>query len=157
VHAHAGFKEELIYRGYVLQTLSSGLGLFWGIVISSLYFGIEHLSNPNSTWISAAGIFIIALLFVYAYIRSGQLWLPIGLHFGWNFFQSTLYGFPVSGFDRPGLFHINIAGPELWTGGAFGPEAGLIILPICVLGAILIHQFTKQRQNRFWLQTTVNY
>jgi membrane protease YdiL (CAAX protease family) len=112
-------------------------------VISSLYFGIDHLSNPNSNWLSAAGISIIALFFVYAYIRSSQLWLPIGLHFGWNFFQSTLYGFPVSGFDRPGLFHINISGPELWTGGAFGPEAGLIMIPICLLGILLVKLFTK--------------
>ena len=147
VYAHAGFKEELIFRGYVLQTLVSGLNLFWGVVISSLYFGVDHLSNPNSTWMSAAGIFIIALFFVCGYLRTGQLWLPIGLHFGWNFFQNAVFGFPVSGFDRPGLFHTTISGPELWTGGAFGPEAGLIILPICVPGALLIHQFTKRREH----------
>lgn len=145
VYAHAGFKEELIFRGYVLQTLISGLNLFWGVVISSLYFGIDHLSNPNNTWMSAAGIFIIALFFVYGYIRTGQLWLPIGLHFGWNFFENGLFGFPVSGFDRPGLFHINISGPELWTGGAFGPEAGLLMIPVCLIGALMVNIFTKGR------------
>jgi membrane protease YdiL (CAAX protease family) len=145
VYAHAGFKEELIYRGYVLQTLISGLNLFWGVAISSLYFGIDHLSNPNSTWMSAAGIFIIALFFVYGYIRTGQLWLPIGLHFGWNFFENAFFGFPVSGFDRPGLFHINISGPNLWTGGAFGPEAGLLMIPVCLIGTWLVNIFTKGR------------
>lgn len=92
------------------------------------------------------GIFFIAVFFVYGYARTGQLWLPIGLHVGWNFFQRTL-GFPVSGYSFSGWLEINVPGPELWTGGAFGPEAGLIILPICVLGSILIYQFTKQREH----------
>jgi membrane protease YdiL (CAAX protease family) len=138
--------EELVYRGYILQTLASGLNLRWAILISSVYFGIEHLSNPNSSWMAAAGIFFIALLFIYGFIRTGQLWLPIGLHIGWNFFQSSVFGFTVSGLDRPGLLDITVSGPELWTGGAFGPEAGIIILPICVLGAVLVHLYTKRHR-----------
>jgi len=146
IQVHAGFKEELIFRGYMLQTLISGLNLFWGIVVSSLLFGLDHLSNPNSTWLSAALISLNALVFVYAYLRTVQLWLSVGLHFGWNFFQGTIFGFTVSGFEHPGLFHTSISAPTLWTGGAFGPEAGLIILPICLLGAVLIYLYTKQRE-----------
>ncbi|HSL42259.1 MAG TPA: type II CAAX endopeptidase family protein [Anaerolineales bacterium] len=153
VYILVAWNEELVYRGYILQSLASGLNLGWGILISSLYFGMEHLSNPNSTWMAVAGIFLLALLFVYAYIRTAQLWLPIGMHLGWNFFQSTVFGFPVSGHDRPGLFRITVSGPELWTGGAFGPEAGLVILPICLLGAMLIHWFTKHRKKRLMLET----
>ena len=138
--------EELVYRGYILQTLASGLNLTWAILISSVYFGIEHLSNPNSSWMAAAGIFFIALFFIYGFVRTGQLWLPIGLHIGWNFFQSSVFGFPVSGLDRPGLLDITVSGPELWTGGAFGPEAGIIILPICVLGTVLVHIYTKHHR-----------
>ena len=138
--------EELVYRGYVMQTIASGLNLAWGILISSVYFGLEHLSNPNSSGMAAVGIFFIGLFFVYGYIRTGQLWLPIGLHIGWNFFQSSVFGFPVSGLDRPGLLHITVSGPELWTGGAFGPEAGLVILPICVFGTVLVHIYTKRHK-----------
>src|SRR5829696_972397 len=147
VYLLVAWNEELIYRGYILQSLVSGLNLRWGILLSSVYFGLEHLSNPNSTGMAVAGIFILALLFVYAYLRTGQLWLPIGMHLGWNFFQSSVFGFPVSGFDRLGLFHITVSGPGLWTGGAFGPEAGLVVLPACLLGAVLIHWFTKQRKH----------
>ncbi len=147
VYMLVGWSEELVYRGYILQSLASGLNLTWAIIISSVYFGVEHLSNQDSSWMAAAGIFFIALFFVYGYIRTGQLWLPIGMHIGWNFFQSTVFGFPVSGYDRPGLFQINVSGPELWTGGGFGPEAGLIILPICLLGALLIHIYTKRREH----------
>ncbi|HSK87306.1 MAG TPA: CPBP family intramembrane glutamic endopeptidase [Anaerolineales bacterium] len=144
VYVLVGWNEELIYRGYVLQSLASGLNLTWGVIISSLYFGVEHLSNPNSNWLAVGGILFIGLLFAYGYIRTSQLWLPIGMHIGWNFFESTVFGFPVSGYDRPGLFRITVSGPEMWTGGAFGPEAGLIILPICLLGALLINLYTKR-------------
>lgn len=140
------WNEELVYRGYIMQSLASGLNLTLGILISSLYFGIEHLSNPNSNGMAVAGIFLIGLFFAYAYIRTGQLWLSIGLHLGWNFFESAVFGFPVSGYDRPGLFHISVSGPEPWTGGAFGPEAGLIMIPIVLFGALLIYLYTKHRQ-----------
>lgn len=139
------WNEELVYRGYIMQSLASGLNLTLGILISSIYFGIEHLSNPNSNGMAVAGIFLIGLFFAYAYVRAGQLWLPIGLHIGWNFFESAVFGFPVSGYDRPGLLHITVSGPEFWTGGAFGPEAGFIILPITLLGAALIYLYTKHR------------
>jgi membrane protease YdiL (CAAX protease family) len=89
------------------------------------------------------GITFLALLHVYGYIRTRQLWLPIGLHAGWNIFQRSL-GFPVSGYELSGLLDINVSGPKLWTGGAFGPEAGLIILPICALGADLEHRPRQQ-------------
>ena len=138
-----GWNEELVYRGYILQTLTSGLNLLWALLISSFYFGIEHLSNPNSSWMAVGGIFFIGLFSAYGYLRTSQLWLPIGIHTGWNFFQNAVFGFPVSGFNRPGLFRITVSGPDLWTGGAFGPEAGLIILPICILGAVLVNMYTK--------------
>ena len=69
----------------------------------------------------------------------------MGLHAGWNILQRSL-GFPLSGYELSRLLKINVSGPELWTGGAFGPEAGLIILPISGLGALLIHRSTRQRE-----------
>ena len=139
------WNEELIYRGYIMQSLASGFNLTWGILISSIYFGIEHLSNPNSNGMAVAGIFLAGLFLAYGFLRTGQLWLPIGLHLGWNFFESAVFGFPVSGYDRPGLLNITVSGPEFWTGGAFGPEAGFIILPINLIGVILIYLYTKHR------------
>ena len=128
-----GWNEELLSRGYHLQTIASGLNLFWGVIISSAVFGILHLGNPNATWLSAAGIFFAGLYFAYAYLRTKQLWLPMGLHLGWNFFEGVVFGFPVSGLDIYALTRIQVHGPELWTGGAFGPEAGLIVLPLAAL------------------------
>jgi len=140
-----GFNEELLFRGYHLQTITSGSNLFWGLLISSIIFGSLHLGNPNATWVSAAGIFFAGLFLAYGYTRTQQLWLPIGLHLGWNFFEGVVFGYPVSGLTIYPLMNIKVSGPQVWTGGAFGPEAGLIILPALVVGAILINLYTRSR------------
>ncbi len=150
VFIFVGWNEELLSRGYHLQTLASGLNLVWGIVFSSAVFGLLHLGNPNATWISAGGIFLAGLFLAYGYVRTRQLWLSIGLHIGWNFFEGVVFGFPVSGLDIYPLTHIRIQGPELWTGGAFGPEAGLVVVPGLLLGSILINYYsrlTRKNQN----------
>jgi membrane protease YdiL (CAAX protease family) len=143
----AGWNEELLSRGYHLQTIASGLNLSWGVIISSAVFGLLHIFNPNATWVSALGIFFAGVYFAYAYIRTRQLWLSIGLHIGWNFFEGVVFGFPVSGLDMYALTRIKVEGPEIWTGGAFGPEAGLIVLPSLILGGFLIYFYTMKRAN----------
>lgn len=142
------WSEELLSRGYHLQTLASGLNVFWGVVISSSVFGALHLGNPNATWVSAAGIFLAGLFFAYGYLRTGQLWLPIGMHLGWNFFEGVVFGFPVSGLDIYPLARILVSGPEIWTGGAFGPEAGLIVIPALLAGTGLIYFYTIGRKDQ---------
>jgi hypothetical protein len=139
------WNEELQARGYHLQTIASGLNLFWGVIISSAVFGLQHLANPNATWVSTAALLLAGIFFAYAYIRTKQLWLPMGLHLGWNFFEGVVFGFPVSGLDIYALTRIELTGPVLWTGGAFGPEAGLIVLPALILGALIIHLYTTKR------------
>jgi hypothetical protein len=140
-----GWSEELLSRGYHLQTIASGTNLLWGVIISSAVFGILHFRNPSATWVSTAGIFLAGVYLAYGYIRTKQLWLSIGLHIGWNFFEGVVFGFPVSGLDIYALTRITVHGPEIWTGGAFGPEAGLIILPALALGVLLIYLYTMKR------------
>lgn len=147
VFVFVGWNEELLSRGYHLQTLASGLNLFWGVVISSAVFGVLHLGNPNATWVSAAGIFLAGLFLAYGYLSTKQLWLPIGLHIGWNFFEGVVFGFPVSGLDIYRLMRITVDGPELWTGGRFGPEAGLVVVPGILLGAALIFMYSRFIRN----------
>lgn len=141
-----GWNEELLSRGYHLQTIASGINLFWGLMLSSAVFGILHLSNPGATWVSTAGIFLAGLFLAYGYLRTGQLWLSIGLHIGWNFFEGVVFGFPVSGLNIYPLTRIQVQGPQVWTGGAFGPEAGLVILPALLIGAGLIFLYTRNRR-----------
>ncbi len=140
------WQEELLFRGYRLQNITEGLNPIWGVVISSLWFGAVHFFNPHATVISSAGIFLAGLFLAYGYLRTGQLWLSIGLHIGWNFFEGVVFGFPVSGLDIYALTRIRVSGPDLWTGGAFGPEAGLIVLPGLLIGAGLIFLYTRHRR-----------
>jgi hypothetical protein len=145
VYIFVGWQEELLSRGYHLQTITSGINLFWGVLISSAVFGFLHLLNPGATWMSTAGIFFAGIYLAYAYIRTKQLWLSIGLHIGWNFFEGVVFGFPVSGTEAYALTRISVHGPEIWTGGVFGPEAGLIVLPSLILGGLLIYLYTRRR------------
>ncbi|HET6846210.1 MAG TPA: type II CAAX endopeptidase family protein, partial [Anaerolineales bacterium] len=92
-----GWNEELMSRGYHLQTLASGLNLVWAWILSSLVFGVLHLANPHANGMAVAGIILAGLFLGYGFIRTGQLWLSIGLHTGWNFFEGVVFGFPVSG------------------------------------------------------------
>jgi membrane protease YdiL (CAAX protease family) len=141
-----GWNEELLSRGYHLQNLADGLNLTWGVILSSAVFGVLHLANPNATWRSALGIFLAGLFLAYGYSRTRQLWLPIGLHIGWNFFEGAVFGFPVSGMEFYQLIRQTVSGPELWTGGAFGPEAGLVVLPALALGAMLVHAYATVKR-----------
>jgi membrane protease YdiL (CAAX protease family) len=139
-----GFSEEILSRGYHLQNLKDGLGLGWALLLSSLIFAWMHTANPNSSWISMLGILLAGYFLAYGWVRTGQLWLSIGLHIGWNFFEGNVFGFPVSGLSTFRLIEHHPTGPSLITGGAFGPEAGIIILPAMALGLLLIHSYTRR-------------
>ncbi|HBR33767.1 MAG TPA: CPBP family intramembrane metalloprotease domain-containing protein, partial [Firmicutes bacterium] len=91
------------------------------------------------------GILMAGVLFALAYIVTGALYLPLALHFSWNFFQS-FFGFAVSGFAFPSIFQLEVTGPELWTGGAFGPEAGCsgLFLLVLAIGATLLYGRHRQ-------------
>jgi len=143
LYIFVAWNEELLFRGYQLQTLASGLNLFWAVIISSAVFGVAHLITPNATWVGAALIFLAALFLAYGYVRTKQLWLCIGLHIGWNFFEGVVFGFQVSGSDIYSVIRHQVTGPELWTGGAYGPEAGLIVLPALAIGMALIYAYTR--------------
>ncbi|MGH2620617.1 MAG: lysostaphin resistance A-like protein [Anaerolineales bacterium] len=140
-----GFYEELLFRGYYLQNLKDGTNLAVAVLASSAVFGLAHLGNLNASLTSTLGIFAAGLFLAYAWLRTRALWLPIGIHIGWNFLQGPVFGFEVSGNPTPSLVKHVVDGPELITGGAFGPEAGLIVLPAMAVGAGLIWWYTRRR------------
>lgn len=142
-----GWQEELLARGYWLQNLADGLKSQWAVLISSVLFALGHLLNPNVSWIAILGLVMAGIFLAYGYLRTRQLWLPIGLHIGWNFFEGTIFGFPVSGLtEMPQFIHQSAQGPTWITGGLFGPEAGLVMLPAIALGVLLIFGYTQRAQ-----------
>ena len=142
-----GWQEELLNRGYYLQNLVDGLNLPCAVLLSSLIFASIHLLNPNFTLTAWVGLILAGLFLAYGYMRTRQLWLPIGLHIGWNFFEGVVFGFPVSGSSFYPLVRQSVEGPSLLTGGTFGPEAGLLCLLVMVFGAFIIYWYTRSKQH----------
>jgi hypothetical protein len=140
-----GWYEELLSRGYWLRNMTEGSNLPLAVLLSSAAFAALHSGNPGASWRNFAGLFVAGVWFAFAAVRSRGLWLPIGAHIGWNFFEGVVFGFPVSGLDTPRLLRQAAAGDPLWTGGGFGPEAGLILLPALALGALAIWAYTRGR------------
>jgi membrane protease YdiL (CAAX protease family) len=141
-----GWSEELLSRGYWLQNLAEGLGTPWGVLLSSGFFAAMHIGNPYFSWQAFLGLLTSGIFLAWGYLRTHRLWLPIGLHTGWNYFEGVIFGFPVSGLDSFRLLRQTVDGPMLLTGGAFGPEAGLMLLPALCLGIILINLYTSNRK-----------
>ena len=97
------------------------------LIILSLLFGIAHAINPNVTIFSIINIVVAGILLSTAYIKTHSLWLSIGIHFSWNFTQGCIFSFPVSGqVSKNTITTLSQTGPEWITGGAFGPEGGIL-------------------------------
>ena len=157
-----GFYEELLSRGYHLKNLAEGLSgkfikpqsaILLATLITSINFGIMHASNPNASLASTLNISLAGVFLSTAYVFTGQLAIPIALHISWNFFQGNVFGFPVSGmsFRSATFIQIEQGGPDLWTGGAFGPEAGLLCTLIMILGILIILLWARKRYGRIAL------
>lgn len=129
--------EELAFRGYGFQVLIRAFGPFTTILPVGVAFAALHAPNPNSTWIGLANTAGFGILFGYAFWRSRDLWLPIGLHFGWNF-TLPLAGANVSGFTMKvtGCTLVWNAGP-VWSGGDYGPEGS--VLTSAALAALFLY------------------
>jgi membrane protease YdiL (CAAX protease family) len=150
-----GVIEELVFRGYQLRNLAEGLrfGKKSGLAVTvawvgtSMLFGIAHLMNQGATLFSSMNVALVGMLLGWGYVVTGELALPIGLHISWGFFEEFVYGFANSGQSPVGwLIGSQVHGPELWTGGAFGPEAGLIVTLMILLDGLLVMGWVKYRR-----------
>jgi hypothetical protein len=125
----AAVLEELLFRGFVFQRLRDGLGPLLALLITSAHFLLVHLDALPPAGLARAlamaNIFIAALAFGLAFLRTASLALPIGLHVFANLMQGLVLGFGVSGHQTPHLFTQELRGPDWLTGGAFGLEASL--------------------------------
>jgi uncharacterized protein len=129
--------EEAVFRGYPFQVLVGWIGAWPAIFISAGTFSLLHGQNPNVTPLALVNIFLAGVLLSFAYLRTLSLWFATGVHVGWNWMMAGILDFPVSGlaFDTP-LYSGVVHGPDWWTGGDFGPEAGIAGTIILIVGTL---------------------
>jgi membrane protease YdiL (CAAX protease family) len=134
-------------RGYILSNLSESMNKYIALIVSSLLFGVMHLANANVTTLSFLNIVLAGIMLGIYYVHRKNLWLPISLHFSWNFFQGAIFGFEVSGVDVTGAITQNIQGPDLITGGTFGFEGSVIATLLMLIAIVLLHYKYQDESN----------
>ena len=149
-----GFYEEVMLRGYVLINLKEGIqrkyisdrtALIIAVMLSSLIFSLAHLLNPSASIITFITISLAGILLAFPFVWTGNLALSIGLHSAWNFILGGVFGFKVSGLSwSASILYVQSTGPDWWTGGLFGPEAGISGVIAMFLSLLLIFIFLQK-------------
>ena len=145
--AAAAVTDELLFRGVLFRIIEERLGTWLSMLLTSLLFGLSHLFNPGATVWSALAIAIEAGgMLAAAYAATRNLWVPNGLHFGWNFAEGAIFGTDISGKSAPeGLLRGALSGPTAISGGSFGPEASVYALIAGVLVTIAFMWLARRR------------
>jgi membrane protease YdiL (CAAX protease family) len=144
-----GFAEELLTRGYVMSVLRQTKCMPLVIATSSVLFSLMHIKNNSFSLIPFINIVLAGLLFAYMFIKSGSIWMPIGYHITWNYFQGCVYGFPVSGHGSQGIFNMQYASDTILNGGAFGPEGGLVVTIVLIVSFMFIKWYFRNSTFQF--------
>lgn len=128
--------EELLARGYIFQCLIEGIGRVAAVAATSILFGLGHVMNPHATVISLLNTVLAGVWLAAGYLKTRSLWLPTTMHMAWNFFLGYVFGFPVSGLRlSQSMLEAQSTGPEWVTGGAYGPEGGVLCTAVILLGS----------------------
>lgn len=131
--------EEIVHRGYLLRRWTDWLGRWPAAAATSLLFGAAHLMSPGAGVMSTLGICAHGMVYAWVVQASGSLWPAVGLHWAWNVMEGGVLGLPNSGRPEPfALIATAVNGPAWWTGGEFGPEAGVISLMAVPLAVLIL-------------------
>ncbi len=143
-----GLGEEFAFRGYLQFTLTTGMGFWPAAILLSALFGLAHAANPGESKFGLFSVVCFGLLFCLFLRRTGNLWLPVGFHVGWDWGQTFFYGVSDSGLaPYHNLFNSRFSGPTWLTGGGVGPEASIFTPLILLIVAILFSRV--YRENRY--------
>jgi uncharacterized protein len=142
-----GLSEEYLFRGYFLHTLADGIGFWPAAFILAILFARAHMGNGGETRIGIIATAFFALFAAATLWRTGNLWLAVGAHSGWDWGQSYFFGVSDSGFQAPGhLFNPHIAqAPDWLTGGTVGPEGSVVTLILWAMMAVLFVVVYRKR------------
>jgi uncharacterized protein len=125
--------EEIVVRGYILNNLREKMNDYVAVIISSLFFGAMHFFNDHFSILGFLNISIGGILLGILLIKTNSISAPIGLHWAWNFIQGPIAGFNVSGHKEMGVLHVEPLSPTYLTGGDFGAEGSILLIPIVLI------------------------
>ncbi|GJL95420.1 MAG: hypothetical protein DHS20C05_18250 [Hyphococcus sp.] len=145
LHTVVSWWEEIVFRGYLLQNMIAGLGLIIAIILSCILYGAVHAMNPNATILSSAIIVLFGFLRIFGFLATKMLWLSMGMHIGWNFFQGPIFGYPASGHETITLVQQSPTGPDWLSGGAFGPEGSVVTIPVIGLAILIMWIWSRRK------------
>ena len=130
--------EDFFYRGYLQFTLTTGIGFWPAAVVTSLFMGGMHYFNPGGHGLGPVAATLYCLVTVLVLRRTGNLWMPLGIHLAWAWGEVFFFGVPDSGYRANGhLFTASFHGSALLTGGGFGPEASIFTLVLLTMWGVV--------------------
>ncbi|MFS8618105.1 MAG: CPBP family intramembrane glutamic endopeptidase [Solitalea sp.] len=143
IYLIVAFVEEVMFRGYFLNVFMDRYTPLTSVLITSILFGSMHFLNPSFGWLGLVNITLAGVLIGLTYFIRKTIWLPLGIHFGWNFVQGTVLGFHVSGLEADAVFRHELSDNALLSGGAFGLEGSLVTTLVCLIVIGLVYFYGK--------------
>jgi CAAX protease family protein len=138
-------REEFRSRGYLLYTLSLGIGFWPAAILSSILFGYGHHGNSGEDWIGLFNVGVFGLMACFLLRRTGNLWMPIGLHLAFDWGETYFYGVADSGQKLPGhLLEPSSSGPGWLSGGTVGPEGSVLCTLLIVVMWLLFAVWLRE-------------
>lgn len=141
--------EELLVRGFILSNLMKSFRSYLALIISSVIFSLLHAGNPNINLFGFFQLFVAGILLGLPYLYTKNLWFSIALHFSWNFFQGTIFGFNVSGVENYSIISTDFKFASIWNGGDFGLEGSVIALILQIIAILILYfSFENKLKNK---------
>lgn len=140
--------EELLFRAVLFRVTEEVAGTTAAIGISAAIFGLMHAANPGATAFGIGALTIeFGIMMALAYVLTRNIWLAVGIHMAWNFTQGYIFGVEVSGVSQPhSILKTSVSGPDLLTGGSFGPEGSVLSLGVsAIASAVLVVLILRKR------------
>jgi len=139
-----GISEETFSRGYCMSVMRQTRSVALIFIVPAVIFSLMHISNPGFSILAFVNIAIVGVLFAYMYMKSGNIWMPIGYHITWNYFQGCVFGLSTSGLGIEGLIKSEYTQHSILGGGAFGPEEGILTTVVLLLGVLFVKWYYRR-------------
>jgi hypothetical protein len=141
-----GINEELFSRGYCITVLKQTKVSWVPIVVSSIIFALMHAMNSGISLLAYINLFLFGITMGYLFIKTKNIWMCIGYHITWNYFQGNIFGFLVSGNTTDSIYTVKTINANIINGGNFGPEGGVVVTVLLIVTLFVIYKFMPNRE-----------